>query len=554
MHTESHALCRSERTARLFRLEPEPARAFDRSAYANLSPADQRLFERFGAGPALTPSHALIHRAIEAQAATTPHAVAAEHEGDQISYQDLDRQANALASLLIRRGVMPGDRVALFVHRSIPMVVGILAVLKAGAAYVPQHVGVAPEAQLRHVARTAGVRVILTLSTLRHLVPVEDDVECIAIDTFVRDNAMITPFAPRVTLSPTRGCFVLFTSGTTGAPNGVEVTHANVCNLLLTSPGDLGIQPGWRVSQILSIAFDMAAWEILGCLSHGGTLVIRGRSIEEAVRRADVVIATPSILAQVAVELCTHVKVVAVAGEPCPRPLADAWAKFAAFYNGCGPTEVTIVNTMQRYRPHMPRLTIGAPTPNNTVYVLDEELRPLPIGEVGEMWAGGECVSRGYLANAELTADRYRPDPFLGEGRMMFRTRDLGRWTSDGQLEHLGRTDDQVKVRGFRVELDSVSRVLESTPGCEQAVTLKLDHRTLVAFVCPGTVDPALARAIVADKLPYYAVPALIQPLEVLPLTARGKIDKAALLEHAAAELRARRDAEFAAMSQGASL
>ena len=521
---------RNDNTARFVFAEAERALVLNRDAFGDLSPADQLLFARFGAGPVRTPTHAQIHHAFEEHAVATPDAIAVEHLGETITYQDLDRQANALATALMRHGVGAGDRVALFVQRSIPMVVGILAALKAGAAYVPQHVGVAPDAQLRHVAITSQARVILTLSSLRAGVPQIDGVPCIEIDTFMREHATIAAFSPHLPLSSKNGCFVLFTSGTTGVPNGVEVTHGNVCNLLLTPPGDLAIRPGDRVSQILSIAFDMAAWEILGCLAHGGTLVIRGKSIADAVRRANIVIATPSILATVPVDECRHVKVVAVAGEPCPRTLADAWAAFATFYNGCGPTEVTIVNTMQHHVPSAERLTIGTPTPNNTVYVLDEDLRPLPIGEVGEMWAGGNCVSTGYLANAELNADRYRSDPFLGNGRQMFRTRDLGRWTPDGQLEHVGRTDDQVKVRGFRVELDSVSRVIEATPGCTRAVTLKVDDRTLVSFVAPTTVDVIAARTAAIARLPYYAVPAAIHALPSLPLTSRGKIDKHQLL------------------------
>jgi amino acid adenylation domain-containing protein len=528
-------MSRNDSTARFVFADAERALVLNRDAFANLSPEDQELFERYGAGPVRTPTHGLIHHAIEEHAAAMPDAIAVEHQGQSISYQDLDRQANALATALMRHGVRPGDRVALFLQRSIPMVVGILATLKAGAVYVPQHVGVAPDAQLRHVARTAGVKVILTLSSLRAQVPDCDGVPIIEVDAFMRAHATIAAFAPRVSLSSSSGCFVLFTSGTTGVPNGVEVTHGNVTNLLCTSPGDLGIRPGDRVSQILSIAFDMAAWEILGCLSHGGTLVIRGKSIADAVRRANVVIATPSILATVPVDECRHtVKVVAVAGEPCPRPLADAWAAFATFYNGCGPTEVTIVNTMQPHTPSNALLTIGSPTPNNTVYVLDEDLHPLPIGATGEMWAGGACVSTGYLANPALDAERYRPDPFLGGTHMMFRTRDLGRWTSDGQLEHLGRTDDQVKVRGFRVELDSVSRILETTPYCTRAVTLKLDDRTLVAFVAPAHVDVLAARAAAEARLPYYAVPAAVYALPALPLTSRGKIDKRYLLALAA--------------------
>jgi acyl-coenzyme A synthetase/AMP-(fatty) acid ligase len=217
-----------------------------------------------------------------------------------------------------------------------------------------------------------------------------------------------------------------------------------------------------------------------------------------------------------------------VAGERCPKPLADAWSARAAFHNACGPTEVTIVNTVQRYDPRAGRLTIGRPVPNTTVYVLDQDLRPCRIGEVGEMWAGGACVTAGYLDDDVLTAQRYRPDPFLGGDHLMFRTRDLGRWTSDGELEHHGRTDDQVKVRGFRVELDAVTSALETTPGCARATTVLHDGR-LVGFVSPATVDPRAATDAVAGALPYYCVPSLVVAVDDLPLTARGKVDRAAL-------------------------
>lgn len=504
----------------------------------DLSPTDRRLFRDFGQGPAVRVPRMSIHQAFESWAAVQPRAVAAEHLGETITYGELDRQANRVAALLVEHGVRPGDNVGVFLRRSIPMLVGLLGALKAGAAYVPQHVGVAPDTQLRHVIATADIRVILTLSELADKVPASAGHTLVALDAVMAgapransagdgDHAAFVPATP---VGPDHGCYVLFTSGTTGSPNGVTVTHGNVCNILLTEPGDLGIRPGWRVGQILSIAFDMAAWEILGCLSHGGTLVIRGRDIAETVEQIDVVIATPTILSTVDPDRCHRVKVVAVAGEPCPRPLADRWAQFCTFYNGCGPTETTIVNTMQRHHPAARRLTIGRPTPNNTVYVLDENRRPCAIGEVGEMWGGGDCVSAGYLRNPALNAERYAPDPFLGGGRLMFRTRDLGRWTPDGELEHFGRTDDQVKIRGFRVELDSVSAALESVPGCTRAVTLKLDDRNLVGFVAPGHVDPQEARSAVAAALPYYCTPSAVYALPALPETSRGKIDKAALL------------------------
>jgi amino acid adenylation domain-containing protein len=487
---------------------------------------------RFERGPARPVPYSRIHQAFEHHAAADPHAVAAEHEGEAITYGELNRRANRLAARLAASGVRPGDNVGLFVRRSIPMLVGLLATLKAGAAYVPQDIGVTPEEQLRHIIHTARTKVILTLAEAAGRIPVPEGHRLIAVDRATTDShhRPAPDFVPARAVAPDDGCYVLFTSGTTGRPNGVTVTHRNVCNILLTDPGSLGMGPGTRVSQILNIAFDMAAWEILGALGHGSTLVIRGRDIAEAVRTADVVIATPSVLSRVDPAGCTRVKAVAVAGEPCPRPLADRWAGICAFYNSCGPTETTIVNTMERHHPGKPLLTIGRPTPNNTVYVLDGRGRLCGPGETGEMWAGGDCVSAGYLDNPALNAERYAPDPFLGGGRMMFRTRDLGRWTADGELEHLGRTDDQVKIRGFRVELDAVSAALESVPGCVRAATLKLDDRTLVSFVSGAGVDPQAARAAVARALPYYCVPGAVHVLGALPLTGRGKIDKSALL------------------------
>ncbi|WP_460065358.1 amino acid adenylation domain-containing protein [Streptomyces sp. YKOK-I1] len=489
----------------------------------HLTPHDRHLFHRYGRGPAVPVPDPLIHRAVERQAAVRPHAVAAEHQGATLTYGELDRYADAVAARLAREGVRPGDHVGLFVRRSIPLLVGLLGILKAGAAYVPQDIGLAPRAQLDHVVRTAATAVVLTQR--EHLARVPAGPRVIALD----DPLEPAP-APRPRIAPDDGCYVLFTSGTTGRPNGVKVTHRNVANILLTQPGALGIRPGDRVAHLLNVAFDMAAWEILGCLAHGATLVVRGKDIAAAAHTATVLIATPTVLSGIDPAACPRVRAVAVAGEPCPRPLADRWARRAAFFNCCGPTETTIVNTMSRHDPADPLLTIGRPTPNNTVYVLDADRRPLPIGETGEMWAGGDCVSAGYLGGEALNAERYAPDPFLGGGRLMFRTRDLGRWTPDGRLEHLGRTDDQVKVRGFRVELDSVSSVLERLPGCTRAVTLRRDARSLVSFVCPADVDPEAARRAVAEVLPYYCVPVDVMPLTSLPETDRGKIDKPALL------------------------
>jgi amino acid adenylation domain-containing protein len=499
----------------------------------DLTVKDRELFSKYGFGSQVKPLFSTISNGIAHYIKTQGYATAVECGNKKITYKELDKASNRLANQLLNAGVKRGDAVCLYLYRSIPMVVGILAAMKIGAAYVPQHVGVAPIKSMRYIAKTTQAKVIMTLSNLMDKIPVEKDQTVLKIDEIMKDSTLDSDLSLPKSLRarPKNTCMILFTSGTTGVPNGVQVTHQNLANILLTAPGNLGIRPGIRVGQILSIAFDMAAWETLGCLANGGTLVIRGKSIQETAEKVDVLIATPSILNSLDASSCQQIKTVAVAGEPCPRPLADLWSGFCRFYNSCGPTETTIINTAEPHYPDKSFLSIGRPTPNNTVYILDEDLNPLPIGEKGEMWAGGDCVTKGYLANDELNAERYRPDPFLGGDHIMFKTRDLGRWTETGELEHWGRVDDMVKIRGFRVELDGVTNILECIDNCEQAVTLKYDNKTLVSFLTPENTNIEAARKGAEKALPYYAVPEFIIAQETLPRTDRGKIDKRKLLE-----------------------
>lgn len=473
----------------------------------------------FGA-PAAAPPRS-ITALFEARVAEDPDRCAVEHLTATVTYGELNDAAERLAAHLRVLGVGRGDVVGVFLERSIAMVVGILAVLKTGAAYAPQDARISPRAQLRKVADQAGMRVVLTTERFLGLMP--EDVDVVRID----DEYAAADQSTAAASDPSDTCAVIFTSGTTGTPNGVQVSHGNLVNLLAQSPGDLGITPGTRVGQVLNIAFDMAMWETFGALVHGGTLVIRGADIAATAERVDVLVATPSILATLSSARCSA-HTVAVAGERCPQALADEWAQDRRFLNSCGPTEITIINTLVEHTPGRP-LTIGGPVPGTSVYVLGPDLRPVAPGESGEMWVGGAGVTTGYIGNPELTDERYRPDPFVAGGRM-FRTRDVGRWTEAGELEHLSRTDDQVKVRGFRVELDSVSRALETAAGCTAAVTVRWDARSLAAVIVPATADPAAARAAVAELLPYYCVPTEVVAVDRLPLTPRGKVDRNAVL------------------------
>lgn len=506
------------------------------NAVQNLSKHDQHLFNKFAAGPIQKPLFDTVVAAFEHNAAAYPDFVAAETVAPDggidrsITYAELNQYADTLAAVLMRHGVKNGSRVGLFVQRSIEMLVGIIATLKLGAAYIPQHVGVAPSNQLQHIVKTAQVDVVLTLSRLENMLPgFEDSVSVLAIDKVMKLQHIGFPVQSVLgtSVASTDVCYIIFTSGTTGSPKGVQVTHGNVVNVLLTPPMSLGMAPGMKVSQILSVAFDMGAWEMLGALCNGTTLVIRGKSISDAVKLVDIVIATPTVLGTLDASQMKHVKSAAVAGEPCPRPLADTWSSFCEFYNSCGPTETTIVNTAKLHKPSESKLTIGKPTPNNTVYVLDAvDQTPCAIGEVGEMWAGGLCVTAGYLGKPELTSEKYKYDPFIDDGvSKMYRTGDLGRWTPDGELEHFGRVDDQVKVKGFRVELDGVSSCLESASSVHKAVALKAND-TIVAFVTPLSASTQSAMDAVRARLPYYCVPARVLTLREFPMTGNGKVDK----------------------------
>lgn len=527
------------------------------NALSNLSAGDQENFYAFGTGPSTRPAFPTVLAAIEHNTRFYPDLIAVEMVTESgaidgnlsISYKELDAKAGIIADALRSRGIVKGDRVGLFLQRSLEMVIGIVGILKVGGAYIPQDARVAPAKQLLSVSAEAGVSVVLSTSKFSTgLLPkFSDDTDIIAIDdvlaardsTFPRSEPQGDQQATDVGLftkkvDPDDVCYIIFTSGTTGAPKGVQVTHGNVSNVLMTPPMNLGMRPGVKVSQILSVSFDMAAWEILGSLCNGATLVIRHRSIRDAVKLADIVIATPTILTMLDSAEMGHIETAAVAGEPCPRPLADTWSKFCTFYNSCGPTEVTIINTAQLHNPHKKVLTIGKPTPNNTVYILDPQNQtPLPIGAVGEMWGGGRCVSKGYLGKPELTALKYKLDPFIGDGKaMMYRTGDLGRWNSDGELEHFGRVDDQVKVKGFRVELDGVASAIESASSVNKAVSIKFE-KGIMAFVTPEEALEDECKIVVCEKLPYYCIPDRVFSLSEFPTTRNGKVDKRALAKYA---------------------
>ncbi|KAH7333006.1 amino acid adenylation domain-containing protein [Rhizoctonia solani] len=487
-----------------------------------LSPEDRRLFHEYGLGKRVPLSFTSLVEAFQIHAQSTPSSTAVHYLNESITYGELDRQSSELAARLGGLGVRSGHRVVLLVKRSISMVIGILGILKTGAAYVPLDGGIVTDSTLAHIITDADVKVVLTLRAFT------SRVETLAVTPLLLDEPWSTKevnLYSAHTFTGQESAYIVYTSGTTGTPKGVDVSHRNVLNLITQHPGNLGMRPGLKVSQLLNIAFDMAQWECLGALSNGCTLCLRGSDWLETLRTVDVVISTPSCLRKFTPSDFKP-QAIATAGEPCPQILADRWvAGRTRFFNCCGPTEA--INTVHEHSVEGRKLSIGSPTPNNNVYILDENMRAVPIGVPGMIWAGGLGVAKGYLNLPERTAESFRYDVFTNDGSMMYKTGDLGQWRTDGSglLDILGRNDDQVKVKGFRVELDGVAAAMETAPGIQTAVALLVDD-DIVGVYAPDTVAEEIVRAACAKIQPYYACPSRYIKLPEMPTTSNGKTDR----------------------------
>ncbi|KAK0671247.1 hypothetical protein QBC41DRAFT_344731 [Cercophora samala] len=520
---------------------PTPFHSLD-----SLSVEDQARFDRFGRGATIPPPFTRVHHAFESVASKQPDATAAsQFDGAVMTYGQLDHHANILANeLQTRFGFKRGARAVLVYSRSIEMLIFILAVLKAGGQYVPIDGGIIPVETLSYVVSDSSAEIVICLpkysdkatKACQHGVPIVS----LNLQSDLWKSGVSS--RPLLDVGPHDGAYVIYTSGTTGRPKGVNVTHSNICHTLLVEPAKLEITVGTKVAQQLNVAFDLCAWEILGTLMNGGTLHLRGSGNDlwtACLKQVDVVISTPSVAIKrfPRHEDFPNLRTIVVGGEPCPKPLADHWAQHTGtrFINICGPTEITILNTAHIHKLGGP-LTIGKPNPNTTLYVLDENENPVKIGDVGVMWVGGAGVSKGYVNLPELTATRYKLDKFTRDGTRMFNTGDLVRWNADGCLETLGRQDDQVKINGFRVELDGVSRAIESCSGVIKGCALKVDNALWGFYSAAEHISEVELSNAVSVQQPFYGVPRIWHYLgPTIPLTANGKIDKRMLLDIAAA-------------------
>ncbi|MEV6432219.1 amino acid adenylation domain-containing protein [Nocardia sp. NPDC051463] len=517
-----------------------------------LSPAEHRELTPVSGDPAVREQ--VLPELLAAAAQRDPWAVAVVCGDRWWTYGELDAESNRLARLLIGRGVGPETSVAVGLPRSVEAVLAVWAVAKSGAAFVPVD-PLYPAGRLEHMLTDSGVAVGITLSEWRDRLP--GPVRWLALDTSEVEAEAAGLSAVAVTdaerTSPVQvdnAAYLIYTSGSTGVPKGVVVAHRGLANLVADQCSRFDIGPSARVLHFASPSFDAAVLEQLWAFATGGRLVIAPRTVYGGDELAQILLRkkvthaalTPAALGTVDPDGLEDLGTVVVGGEAPPPKLVSRWAPGRRFFNTYGPAEATIQTDAGAPMVAGETVTIGGPIRGVGEVVLDAWLRPVPVGVIGELYLAGPGLARGYRNRMSLTASRFVADPFASPGQRMYRTGDLVRWLRlpDGSLalDYVGRSDFQVKVRGFRVELGEVESALAACPGVAGAVaTVHRDPAIgdrLVGYVEPETgadLDAAAVLAFAGERLASHMVPSTVVVLDALPVTDNGKLDRAGLPE-----------------------
>lgn len=497
------------------------------------------------------PQEAVLHQGFEAQAMRTPDRTALRFGTDAVEYRELNARSNRLAHAVRAHGIGRGQRVGLCLERGVEMLVAVLGILKAGAAYLPLDPLFPPE-RLRFMAEDAQVALLVSTSPLANALGVPRDRQLL-LDA---DAAIIASQTDhRLRPDPARDAraedpaYLIYTSGSTGQPKGVVVPHRAVVNFLTSMAREPGLTDDDVLVAVTTLSFDIAVLELMLPLTLGGTVVmasrdeaVDGHALRNLLERAHATVmqATPvtwRLLLEARWKGGKGFKAL-VGGEALPRDLADALiAREIELWNMYGPTETTVWSTCARIADTASGITIGKPIANTTAYILDAQNNLCPIGVPGELCIGGEGVTSGYWNRAELTAERFIPNPFnTAPGARLYRTGDRARWRNDGTIEHLGRLDFQVKVRGYRIELGEIEASIARHEGVKEVVVIVRedvpgDPRLVAYLVVEGPTAELVEqlRAQLRTGLPEYMVPSAFVVLDKLPLTPNAKIDRKAL-------------------------
>ncbi|MFI0716533.1 amino acid adenylation domain-containing protein [Streptomyces inhibens] len=472
--------------------------------------------------------------------------------GEILSYDEVNARANRLARLLLDEGAGPGRLVALALPRSSHMVISVLAVAKAGAVFLPVDVN-HPRERISYLLADAGPALLCTIRGAVPKLPADIGVPQLVLDSAKRTamlNALpdtdITEDERGGPLAATNLAYVIYTSGSTGRPKGVALTSAGLPALAAAKVATMQVTEDSRVLQFASPSFDAYVTELLAAFTAGATLVVPGTDalagdpLQKALQdgRVSHAVLPPAAVATMSPDAVPDLRVLVVAGEACPAGLAEQWAPGRRLVNAYGPTEGTVCATMTGPLAQTDEVTIGRPIPGVSVHILDDELLPVAVGEIGELYLSGAGLARGYLNRPDLTAQRFVANPFAADGERMYRTGDLASMRADGDILFHGRIDDQVELRGFRIELGEVEYVLSQHPDVAQAVAVlrtgTADGPQLLAYVVPkhGTTPAAgELREHAGRFLPDYMVPSIYATIDAIPLTPSGKTDRAALPE-----------------------
>ncbi|KER04351.1 photoditritide non-ribosomal peptide synthetase [Photorhabdus temperata] len=510
-------------------------------------PAAERtlLLKTWNATETVYPEALCIHQLFEQQVEKTPDAVALRYQEQTLSYAELNARANQLAHQLMMQGIAPDQRVVICVSRSLAMVVGVLSILKAGGAYVPLDPAY-PGERLAHILNDAAPAIVLADNIGREVLGEETLSGLTVLDPNILPEQPDSN--PQITaLTSQHLAYVIYTSGSTGTPKGVMVEHRGLVNLTLDKIAQFGIGADSRILQFISLGFDVSVQEIMMALAGGATLVIPADTVrqdlnrfwhyleEQAITHACL---TPALLQDGAgLPVMTIKPTLILGGEAPSTALFQALSDRVTLFNDYGPTEITVCATSWRcpsdYSGEL--VSIGRPTANTRLYLLDADGQPVPLGAVGELYIGGVGVARGYLNHAELTAECFLADPFSPAlDARMYRTGDLARYLPDGNLVYVGRNDQQVKIRGFRIEPGEIETRLAAHPAVREVMVLALgdgQDKRLIAYVAAEAQEGLVnsLRVHLSAILPDYMVPAAFVRLDAFPLTPNGKLDRRAL-------------------------